>query len=79
MRLYNAEDDKTFTEATVYLTTSELAQLYGLLGSMLQDIRVKEVSVADESFRHTLKVMRYSTAESVGFDRRQKLIVEQDC
>ncbi len=79
MRLYNAEEDKTFTEGAIYLTTSELAQLYGLLGSMLQDLRVKEVSVADDSFRHTLKVMRYSKVESVGFDRRQKLIVEQDC
>jgi len=78
MRILDSENDQTRSEITLFLTTSELAQLYGLLGSMVNDIRAKEIMLNDDSFDHTLKVFRYSPSESVGFSSRHKRVLEHD-
>ena len=78
MRIHNRNNDTTTNEMDIYLTTNEAARLYGLLGSMLADIRVKDFSVSDESLGHTLKVHLYNEFESSGFDTRQKTIISED-
>ena len=78
MRIHNRENDTTANEMDVYLTTNEAARLYGLLGSMLADIRVKDFSVSDEGMGHTLNVHLYNEFESSGLDPRQKTIVSED-
>ena len=78
MRLYDDDSDRTLSSVALYLTTSEIAQLYGLLGSMLTDIRVKDCRVGDEGYRHTLNVYLYSEHETTGFDRRQRTILTED-
>lgn len=78
MRILDADNDKTLSEITIFLTTSELAQLYGHFGAMINNIRAKEVTLNDDSFDHTLKVFRYSPAESTGFSSRHKAVLERD-
>ena len=78
MRIHNRENDSTADQMDLYLTTSEAARLYGLLGSMLADIRVKDFSVSDEGLNHTLRVHLYNEFESSGFDQRQKSIIADD-
>ncbi len=78
MRIHDTDHDQTLHEMSLYLTTDEIAKLYGLLGSMLGDYRAKEVSVADDSFNHVLTVHRYSPTESTGFTPRQKQVLEAD-
>ena len=78
MRLHDTEHDQTMSEFSLYLTTDEIAKLYGLLGSMLGDIRAKEISLGDDSYNHVLTVHRYSPSESTGFTPRQKQVLEQD-
>ncbi len=78
MRIHNRENDTTSNEMDVYLTTNEAARLYGLLGSMLADVRVKDFSISDEAMSHTLNVRLYNEFESAGFDQRQKTIISDD-
>lgn len=78
MRIHNRENDTTTDQMDLYLTTSEAARLYGLLGSMLADIRVKDFSVSDDALDHTLRIHLYNDFESGGFDQRQKTIIAED-
>ncbi len=78
MRIHDLDNDRTLSEISIYLTTSELAHLYGLLGSMLKDTRARQTSVSDDSFSHTLTVVRYHPMETSGLDSRQKEIVRED-
>jgi hypothetical protein len=78
MRIHNKETDSTTQQMDLYLTTSEVARLYGLLGSMLTDIRVKDVSVSDDTFDHTIRIRLYNVVESTGYDMRQKTIITED-
>ena len=45
---------------------------------MLKDQRVKEFSVSDEEFDHTVTIRRYHPMEMVGFDARQKQLLRDD-
>jgi len=78
MRFHDHENDRTLPEVTVYLTTSEIAQLYAYLGSMLTDIRVTECRVGDDGYRHQLSIHLYNDHEMTGFDERQRQIVSED-
>ncbi|MBU0983282.1 MAG: hypothetical protein KKA42_05400 [candidate division Zixibacteria bacterium] len=78
MRIHTDQNDTTLSEITLYLTGAEIAQLYGLLGSMMQDVRAKEITLNDNSMDHTLNVFRYHPMESTGFSPRQKEILEAD-
>ncbi|MCP4685263.1 MAG: hypothetical protein GY867_07420 [bacterium] len=78
MRIHDTYNDQTLRELSLFLTTDEIARLYGLLGSMLGDIRAKETSLGDESYEHVLTVHRYSPSESTGFTPRQKQLLEGD-
>lgn len=78
MRIHNRENDTTTNEMDIYLTTNEAARLYGLLGSMLADVRVKDFSVSDDNLEHSLNVHLYNEFESTGFDQRQRTIISED-
>jgi len=78
MRIHNRGNDTTINEMDVYLTTNEAARLYGLLGSMLADIRVKDFSVSDDNLDHTLNVHLYNEFESTHLDQRQRTIISED-
>jgi len=78
MRIHDIASDRTLTELYLYLTGAEIARLYGMLGSMLKDQRVREFSISDEEFDHTVTIRRYHPMETVGFDARQKQLLRDD-
>lgn len=78
MRIHDVDNDRTIKNSTVYLTTSEAAELLGLLYDLLNKPNVKQATVNDADFEHILKFHIYSQFEMSGFDRRQKTILAED-
>ncbi len=78
MRIHDEDNDQTLKNASIYLTTSEAAELVGFLVDMIKKPNVKSGFVSDPDFEHNLKVYVYNQYEQSGFNQRQKEIIEQD-
>ena len=75
MRIYDGENDTSLDQISIYLTTSEIAQLHGLLGAMMRDVRAKQSRIKDQSVNHSMTIIRYSEMETVNLNPRLKKIL----
>ncbi len=78
MRIHLPDEDRTVTNADIYLTDAEAAEMLGRLHSLVTDLRTKTFSITDKQFDHQLRLHRYSEHEQSGFDSRQKQIILAD-
>jgi hypothetical protein len=78
MRIHDIERDKTLSNIVLYLTSSEAAELVGFLYDMLRKPNVTHGVVHDREFEHGLEVYLYNQYEYSGFNRRQKIVLEDD-
>lgn len=78
MRIHDRDNDRTVTDAAIYLTTREAAELMARLHKFISDYDVKHFSIADAEFDHDLHFYKYNEYELYGFDARQKQIITSD-
>ncbi|MEE8576185.1 MAG: hypothetical protein V3T31_02920 [candidate division Zixibacteria bacterium] len=78
MRIFDPDNNETLSGIHIYMTTPEIAELYGHLGAMLNDTRARRATVADPSFDHNLTIFAYNEHEQSRLDERQKRIVRYD-
>ena len=79
MRIHDLDNDRAVKEAAIYLTKMEAAQMLGFLLDMLKKGRIREFSINDPEGGHKLETYLYNDFELVRFNRRQKMLIQQDC
>ncbi len=78
MRILDQDSDRALARVTLYLTSSEAAEMRDSLASLLQDPAGRHEHVASEDYAKEVTLCVYTPGESEGFSERSRTLINDD-